>query len=321
MDQVNHDRRQFPARSSTGRGPLVRHEPWRTRRLARCLGRTSALAIAAWTLLSAQPAESAPPGSSLDRSPDREVGTGLAPDASTRHAAYSSPVTVIHVTGTADSPPPGAPPGSMLYSLPVEQAGAPDRAVATVPAPGVPAKRPVRPRVAAKSPSVAPSHATGTAGSATAAPRPGVARRSQPVEPPALAISAGGRRTFDRGEPVNLEIHTNRDAYVYCYLQDEQRRIARIYPNRWTPNGPVAAGQTLSLPGEMRFQIVMNDLGVTEKIACLATATEVSRQLPLEIFGNDLEPLTVATLDQIRQGFLQTTDGQFDQETFHLRPR
>ncbi|MET0507050.1 MAG: DUF4384 domain-containing protein [Burkholderiaceae bacterium] len=142
-----------------------------------------------------------------------------------------------------------------------------------------------------------------------------------PLEPLALAISAGGRRNFARGEAVDLQIRSNRNAYVYCYLQDEQRKVARIYPNRWASNGYVTAGQTLSLPGDMRFQIVMNNRGVPETVACLATASDVSQQLPREIFGSDFEPLQVSSLEQVRRSFLQTTNGQFTQETFNVQPR
>ena len=142
-----------------------------------------------------------------------------------------------------------------------------------------------------------------------------------PLEPLSLAISAGGRRNFSRGEVIQLQLRSNRNAYVYCYLQDENRQLTRIFPNRWNSSGYVLAGQTLSLPGDMRFQIVMNTRGLPETVSCLSTAADVSSQLPRDVFGNDFEPLPIATLDQLRRGFLQTTGGQFTQETFHVQPR
>jgi hypothetical protein len=164
-------------------------------------------------------------------------------------------------------------------------------------------------------------HVTGTADSGSSSAPAGSQLYSPNPEPLSLAISAGGRRTFGRGELVDLQIRSNRNAYVYCYLQDEQRRIARIYPNRWSTSGFVPAGQSLSLPGGMRFQIVMNDRGVPEQVACLATASDVSQQLPRDVFGSDFEPLQIANLEQIRRSFLRTTNGQFTQEIFNVQPR
>ena len=54
---------------------------------------------------------------------------------------------------------------------------------------------------------------------------------------------------------------------------------------------------------------------------CLATAGDVSQQLPREVFGIDFEPLPVANLDQIRRSFLRVTNGDFAQENFHVQPK
>ena len=153
----------------------------------------------------------------------------------------------------------------------------------------------------------------------TPAPTPGTEVAA--LEPLSLAISAGGRRNFARGELIDLQIRSNRNAYVYCYLQDENRQITRIYPNRWAPSGYLKAGTPLSLPGDMRFRLVMNTRGVDEVISCLSTGADVSALLPAGVYGNDFEPLSVATLDQIRRSFLQATGGQFTQENFHVQPR
>ncbi len=156
-----------------------------------------------------------------------------------------------------------------------------------------------------------------------AAPQAGAPAGSQlvPIDPVRLSVSAGGRRTFARGDLVNLEVRTDRGAYVYCYLQDENRRVARIYPNRFASSGFVLPDQPLSLPGRMRFQLVMNGKGVPETVTCLATDDDVSARLPLEVFGADFEPLPVAGLDQIRRGFLEATQGTFTQENFHVKPK
>ncbi|MGE0797045.1 MAG: DUF4384 domain-containing protein [Lautropia sp.] len=165
--------------------------------------------------------------------------------------------------------------------------------------------------------------APGAAGGAPGSLPPGAPAGSQLValDPLRLAVSAGGKRSFNRGELVDLQVATSRGAYVYCYLQDESRKVARIFPNRFASDGYVTADRPLQLPGDMRFQLVMNGKGVTETVACLATAGDVSAQLPREAFGTDFEPLPVASLDQIRRSFMRVTNGEFAQENFHVQPK
>ena len=63
---------------------------------------------------------------------------------------------------------------------------------------------------------------------------------------------------FKPDERVRLMVTTSHDAHVYCYLQDETRRIKRFYPNRFNKNAAVKADAPLEIPGKMRFEIVAN---------------------------------------------------------------
>ena len=140
--------------------------------------------------------------------------------------------------------------------------------------------------------------------------------------PLALAVSATNNQTrFARGEAVSLLVRPTRDAHVYCYLQDETAKITRFYPNRFAKDSLVLASKPLSLPGQMRFQLAMNAKGVPETIACFATQRDVMADLPKGVVGVDFEPLSVASLDQIRNAFVSTTGGAVAQETFHVQAR
>ena len=140
--------------------------------------------------------------------------------------------------------------------------------------------------------------------------------------PMALALSATNNQTrFARGEAVSLVVRPTRDAYVYCYLQDETAKIMRFYPNRFAKDSLVQASKPLSLPGQMRFQLVMNAKGVPETIACFATQRDVLADLPKGVVGVDFEPLPVSTLEQIRGAFVNTTGGAFAQEIFHVQAK
>ena len=65
----------------------------------------------------------------------------------------------------------------------------------------------------------------------------------------------------------------------------------------------------------------MDAKGGPETIACFATQRDVMADLPKGIVGVDFEPLSAATMDQIRSAFVSTTGGAVAQETFHVQAR
>ena len=137
-----------------------------------------------------------------------------------------------------------------------------------------------------------------------------------------LSLSSANNQTrFARGEPISLLVQPTRDAHVYCFLQDENAKIIRFYPNRFAKDSLVSAAKPLALPGRMRFQLVMNSKGVTETISCFATPRDVMAQLPNNIVGTDFEPVSANSMEQIRAAFVNATGGALAQETFHVQAR
>lgn len=132
---------------------------------------------------------------------------------------------------------------------------------------------------------------------------------------------AGSGSGFAPGQPVRLDVRPSRDAHVYCFLQDEARRITRFFPNRFQRDSRVSARAGVQLPGAMRFAITLNPQGVTETVACFGTDRDVLAALPAELAGADFAALPVASLDQLRHAFLAVTDGTLAQESVALRVR
>jgi hypothetical protein len=128
-------------------------------------------------------------------------------------------------------------------------------------------------------------------------------------------------RRFGRGEPVQLTIRPSRDAHVYCFLQDETKKIIRFFPNRFQRDSRVQTAEGLTLPGSMRFEIVMNPRGLQETISCFATERDVLAQLPAGVNVGDFDPLPVASLDQVKSAFVKAANGALAQETFQLQPK
>lgn len=165
-----------------------------------------------------------------------------------------------------------------------------------------------------------------TATPAATAPEPTATALRPPAsaatDGPALRISAvGEQQRFARGEVVQLKIQPSRDAHVWCYHQDENRRIRRFFPNRFHTDARVAAAAGLQLPGRMGFELAMNMAGTVETVACYATDRDVSAQLPAPVAGTDFVPLPLASLEQVRSAFHKASGGVMAAESFLMRTR
>ena len=142
---------------------------------------------------------------------------------------------------------------------------------------------------------------------------------AEPVLALRIASSKDALR-FARGESVQLTIQPNRDAHVYCFHQDENRKITRFFPNRFQRDSRVTSSG-VRLPGSMRFEIVMNARGVAETVSCFATERDVLAQLPGGLGGDDFATLPVASLDQVHNAFARLAGPALAQDSFQLRAR
>ena len=108
---------------------------------------------------------------------------------------------------------------------------------------------------------------------------------------------------------------------MYCFLQDEKRKITRFFPNRFRPDSRVQSAEGLQIPGAMRFEISMNRLGMIETVSCMSTERDVLPDLPASIGKGDFVALPVTTLEQLRRAFVNVAGGSFAQEDFQFRPK
>jgi hypothetical protein len=161
-----------------------------------------------------------------------------------------------------------------------------------------------------------------TAAAAPAAVAPAAAVAPTAAGPLTLSLATPNNQLrFARGEALNLQVRPNRDAHVYCYLQDETAKITRFYPNRFAKDAFVPASKPLALPGTMRFALTMNTKGLPETILCFAAPRDMLANLPKAVVGTDFEPLAVSTLDQIRAVFVATGGNAIAQEIFHVQAK
>ncbi len=123
---------------------------------------------------------------------------------------------------------------------------------------------------------------------------------------------------FKPGERIALRIQPSQDAYVYCYLQDENARIVRFFPNRFQKSALVKADAPLQVPGTMAFELVANPQRVRETVACFASERDITAQLPASAVGTDFDNLPVASLDQLASSFAAAGGADLVQASFPI---
>jgi hypothetical protein len=135
-----------------------------------------------------------------------------------------------------------------------------------------------------------------------------------PRVPPRLALSSprGQRPTYVTGETLVLAVEPREDAYVYCFYQDANGTVARIFPNRFQPNPFLHGGKRIEIPSADResFVIRFDPPGGRETISCVAADRDVWARLPANLKTADLEPLVVGGLDEVAARFREAADVQ-----------
>lgn len=122
--------------------------------------------------------------------------------------------------------------------------------------------------------------------------------------------TASGKDRFAPGENLSIIASSTRSAYLFCFYSDADGEIQRFFPNRFANDNFLSAGAQLQLPGNMPFDIYANEEGKAETIACFASAENIYHDLPLELRTYDFEALSIASLDEVRKGFMEASRGQ-----------
>jgi hypothetical protein len=115
-----------------------------------------------------------------------------------------------------------------------------------------------------------------------------------------LTSNAGTAPVFAVGDALVLSLSSSHDSYAYCYYQDANGVIARIFPNRFQPDARLAANTPVSIPGrDAGFEIVFDRPGIREEVACLTSEIEIGLALPDPLKKEDLTPLPFDSLNKI----------------------
>ena len=145
----------------------------------------------------------------------------------------------------------------------------------------------------------------------SSAPQPALDPTAAPKAPAApiagtfrlnLTSERGAKPTYRVGEFLNLSLGANGNGTAYCYYEDAQRNVARIFPNQFYPNSVISASSTVRLPAG-GFKIKFDRPG-RERVACVAADRELVT--PGKLTGSrDLTPLQVKSVDDLIAQFKQ----------------
>ena len=115
-----------------------------------------------------------------------------------------------------------------------------------------------------------------------------------------LDSSRGRYPTYHAGEPVELVLQTNRDAYLYCMIRDRDGHLNPLFPLQSAQAEFVATIPSIcsgrSLPTVMRARAELDG----SEIRCFASERDLATELPLAGAGSGaaLPDEIVTALDQ-----------------------
>ena len=115
-----------------------------------------------------------------------------------------------------------------------------------------------------------------------------------------LATPKGPAPRYNVSETLDFTAKTTQDSYMYCYYQDGEGVIARLFPNRFNPDPYMVGGEAVSIPSaDSQFRIIFEQPGVNEEVTCLASVRELGLMLPNAYKIADLTPLSVGSMAEV----------------------
>jgi hypothetical protein len=149
-----------------------------------------------------------------------------------------------------------------------------------------------------------------------------LAKTADPTPIALTVASTKGGNQFRKGEALTVKVMPSRDAYVYCFMQDENRQISRFFPNRFSKDALVSAKKGIQVPNGKEFNINANTKGVQEQIVCFGANHDVFADVVPEIGGGDIDqPTLVKTLAELKTVFEKATGPSLGVGNFTINVR
>lgn len=93
--------------------------------------------------------------------------------------------------------------------------------------------------------------------------------------PKVIVASPEARGSHRSGRPYQIDVTTDRDGYLYCYLFGQAGDLTQFFPNPGRPSAAVRGATRMRFPGSLPFTFVAGKRGGTESVACFTTTVSL----------------------------------------------
>jgi len=155
----------------------------------------------------------------------------------------------------------------------------------------------------AQSTGVTPKSVANSTVEKTKIPQPTATADSTSTTLPQINLQTEYASVHKEGEPIVLSIILSQDSSLYCYYQDGDGNIAKIFPNRFSPENRLKAGQKIQIPNTDKWQLLATKTNTNEEFLCIAAGSEIDKRLTDLKNIPDLQPLSVNSLPQVYEKY------------------
>jgi hypothetical protein len=129
--------------------------------------------------------------------------------------------------------------------------------------------------------------------------------RLKKAQIPIAATVKSNAAAYKPGDVVAVTIGSNTASHAHCFMQDDNKAILRIHPNRFQRDSFIDASKSITIPGAgSKFTINANNKGIEELIECYISHKELLSVIPEALREVDLEPMKgVKSLTDVRAAF------------------
>ncbi len=106
-------------------------------------------------------------------------------------------------------------------------------------------------------------------------------------------------REYNEGDNLVFTVRSRFDVRLSCYYQDPDGSVIRMYPNRFTQQSNIRAGELVHIPANDEWAIQATRSGANDKVMCLSVDSEQEVAMSGFESAPDLEPLPVNNFDEL----------------------
>ena len=140
-----------------------------------------------------------------------------------------------------------------------------------------------------------------------------------------LSSDKGEEPVYRVGDRLNLELQTDRDAWIYCYYTQSDGKTMAILPNPefWEDSSEprFSGGILYHMPGDKTypFELIVSEPTGEEFVKCFAVSRDVTWELPEALRGESWKPILPSLVNKISDVFRNLPDAAVSEANLKLK--